>query len=85
MKRMNAGWLTDIEQKSFDLQISVIKSAKINRYFKEMQDNYQIQMQSLLNQQIKKREKALADAKTLRGSIETIRTSEKNYCHRTQF
>jgi hypothetical protein len=35
MKRMNAGWLTDIEQKSFDLQISVIKSAKINRYFKE--------------------------------------------------
>jgi hypothetical protein len=28
MKRMNAGWLTDIEQKSFDLQISVIKSAK---------------------------------------------------------
>jgi hypothetical protein len=55
MKRMNAGWLTDIEQKSFDLQISVIKSAKINRYF-EMQDNYQIQMQSLLNQQIKKRE-----------------------------
>jgi hypothetical protein len=32
MKRMNAGWLTDIEQKIFDLQISVIKSAKINRY-----------------------------------------------------
>jgi hypothetical protein len=28
MKRMNAGWLTDIEQKIFDLQISVIKSAK---------------------------------------------------------
>jgi non-homologous end joining protein Ku len=53
MKRMNAGWLTDIEQKSFDLQISVIKSAKINRYFKKMQDNYQIQMQSLLNQKEK--------------------------------
>jgi hypothetical protein len=28
MKRMNAGWITDVEQKSFDLQISVIKSAK---------------------------------------------------------
>jgi hypothetical protein len=46
-----------ILNKIFDLQISVIKSAKINRYFKEMQDNYQIQMQSLLNQQIKKEKK----------------------------
>jgi non-homologous end joining protein Ku len=52
---MNAGWLTDIEQKSFDLQISVIKSAKNQSLLQRMQDNYQIQMQSLLNQQIKRK------------------------------
>jgi hypothetical protein len=63
MKRMNAGWLTDIEQKSFDLQISVIKSAKINRYSKgnagQLSDTDAKSAEST-----NKKRKALADAKT---------------------
>jgi hypothetical protein len=45
-----------------------------------MQDNYQIQMQSLLNQQIKKKRKALADAKKhSEDLLKQLEASEKNY------
>jgi hypothetical protein len=68
----------DIEQKSFDLQISVIKSAKnqslLQRNAGQLSDT---DAKSAESTNKKKREKHWL--KTLRGSIEAIEASEKNY------
>lgn len=62
-KRMNANWNTDIEQKSFDLQISVIKAAKNPNAKKQAPDGIPEDEQKTADAAAKKREKAVEDAK----------------------
>lgn len=62
-KRMNANWNTDIEQKSFDLQISVIKAAKNPNAKKQAPDGIPEDEQKAADAAAKKREKAVEDAK----------------------
>lgn len=63
VKRMNANWNTDEEQKSFDLQISVIKNSK-NPNAKKSKDDGATEADTKTEETAaKKREKELADAK----------------------
>lgn len=63
IKRMNANWNTDIEQKSFDLQISVIKNAKNPNAKKQAPDGPSDEEKKASDDAAKKREKELSDAK----------------------
>lgn len=63
MKRMNSGWNTDVEQKSFDLQITTIKNAKNPNAKKQSPDGLSDDDKKSGETAAKKREKELADAK----------------------
>lgn len=63
MKRMNSGWNTDVEQKSFDLQINTIKNAKNPNAKKQTPDGLSDDDKKSGESAAKKREKELADAK----------------------
>jgi uncharacterized small protein (DUF1192 family) len=63
MKRMNSGWNTDVEQKSFDLQITTIKNAKNPNAKKQTPDGLSDEDKKSGESAAKKREKELADAK----------------------
>jgi uncharacterized small protein (DUF1192 family) len=76
VKRMNANWNTDVEQKSFDLQISVIKTSKNPNAKKSKDDGSTEDNTKASDAAAKKREKEIADVQ--KHSDDLLKELEKS-------